>query len=156
MKTATNNPHKWLFAYLSSSAMQGYCFENNDEARKALVFDYSDGNTESLSELYQKYPLKYQQMRHDLSTRKIKKNQPLDIARKRVIASLFSYLRFIGYSPDMDYVKKVAQTAGKAKSFNSIPLSKLKQLYRIFGEMHKKKSTDWSDEVLNKIAESVI
>lgn len=90
------------------------------------------------------------------STSPKKYKDELDQDRKRLIAALFSYLRFIGYSPNIDYVKEVARKAAKVKTFNSISPNKLKQLYRIFGEMKKKKSKEWTDEVLDKIAEQVV
>ncbi len=131
MKTATKtaNPHKWLFAHLQ--ATQGY--DNIDEARKALVFDYSDGKTESLSELYEKYPRKYQQMRRDLTPNSIKKvTDPLDTARKRLIAAIYGNLEQRGYTADMAYVKGIACKGAKAVRFNDIPLNVLKNLYNRF------------------------
>mgnify|MGYP001159194264 CR=1 FL=1 len=150
MKTATNNPHKWLFAHLHS--IQGY--DNVDEARKALVFDYSDGKTESLAELYKKYPRKYQQMRRDLSTNKKRESQPLDLARKRLIAAIFSYLERQGYKPDTNYVKRVACKAAKTERFNDIDESTLKALYRKFGEKNAATHKDWANALLESIADS--
>lgn len=79
----------------------------------------------------------------------------LDQARKRVIKIIFVYTNFLGYSYTMDEVKNFARKSAKAKYFNSIPLKKLKQMYRIFGDLHKKKSTEWSDALLDSIAEQV-
>lgn len=78
-----------------------------------------------------------------------------DVARKRVIKILFLYLPLTGYLPNMDYVKETARKAAKADSFNAISLPKLKQLYKIFGEKYKKKEKEWSEDILNKIAEDV-
>lgn len=128
MKTTTNNPHAWLFAHLQ--AAHGY--DNINEARKALVFDYSDGKTESLSELYNKYPRKYQQMRRDLAAGYKKATDPRDTARKRLIAAIFGNLEQRGYKADMVYVKGIACKAAKVERFNDIPLNMLKNLYNRF------------------------
>lgn len=128
MTTKTANPHKWLFAHLQTA--HGY--DNTDEARKALVFDYSDGKTESLSELYKKYPRKYQQMRRDLAAGHKKTPDPLDTARKRLIAAIFGNLEQRGITADIAYVKGIACRAAKVDRFNDIPLNVLKGLYNRF------------------------
>lgn len=128
MKTKTANPHKWLFAHLQT--VRGY--DNIDEARKALVFDYSDGKTESLSVLYEKYPRQYKRMRNDLGSGHKKVTDPQDTARKRLIAAIFGNLEQRGIAADMAYVKGVACRAAKVDRFNDIPLNDLKNLYNRF------------------------
>lgn len=144
MITKTHNPHKWLFAHLQ--AAKGY--ENTEEARKALVFDYSDGKTESLSELYEKYPRKYQKMRQDLGTQRKKVLDPLDQARKRLIAAIFGNLEQRGITADIAYVKGIACKGAKADRFNDIPLDNLKVLYNRF---KNKNLNNELDSLINSI-----
>lgn len=128
MTTKTANPHTWFFAYMRN--IQGN--EDRDEIRKALVFDYSNGKTESLVELYTKYPRQYRQMRQDLCTPQKKTIDQLDVARKRLIAAIFGNLEQRGYKGDMNYVKSIACKGAKIEKFNDIPLNMLKNLYNRF------------------------
>lgn len=140
MRAETTNPHGWFFQYIK---MIGD--EDTDEARKALVYDYSDGKTESLKELFEKYPSKYRKMRAKLSAcQKMRAKSSvyqqgqidddrLDKARKKLIAAIFANLEGRGGAkPTMGYVKAVACQGAKVKRFNDITLSSLKNLYNIF------------------------
>lgn len=149
MKAAkTNNPHAWFFASMQN--IQGN--EERDEVRKAIVFDYSDGKTDSLVELYTKYPRVYQQMRRDFSQKKKTDSATLDKARKRLIAAIFKNLERRGYKRDIEYVKRVACKAANVSHFNKIPLETLKALYRRFGEKNAAMHNDWADQILNSIS----
>lgn len=136
MGAETTNPHGWFFQYLK---MIGD--EDTDEARKALVYDYSGGKTESLKELFEKYPAEYRKMRAKLSKMRAKSSayqqgqiddDRLDKARKKLIAAIFSNLEGRGYKPTMDYVKAVACKGTKVTRFNDIALPTLKDLYNRF------------------------
>lgn len=146
MTTITPNPHKWLFAHLKLA--QGY--ESTEEARKALVFDYSDGKTDSLSELFDKYPSKYQKMRRDLGTNRKTVVNPLDHARKRLIAAIFGNLEQRGYKGNMEYVKSIACIGAKEKRFNDIPLDTLKALYNRFKNKNLNNEIDSLINSVNK------
>lgn len=146
-----NNPHGWFFIYVKT--IDEYNENHADIIREGIVWQYSNNRTGSLKEFYELDPKGYYKMKNELLN---VVDTEMDKARKRVIAVLFSYLRFHGYSPNTNYVKEVACRAGKSKKFNDIPLIKLKQIYRVFGEMYKKKNVEWTDELLNKIAEEVI
>lgn len=145
--TATYNPHGWFFRHVSM--MEDYNKGFEKVIREGIVFEYSGGKTDSLKKMYANHRYLYDRMRRELTGGY---KSELDMARKRVIAVLFSYLHFLGYRANMNYVKEVARKACKADSFNGIPLKKLKQLYRIFGAKYKKKSDEWSDRILTKIA----
>lgn len=148
MKTTTNNPHKWFFACIADITDN----EERDEVRKALVFDYSDGKTESLTELYTKYPRKYAKMRNDMTSKTQADKMILDKARKRLIAAVFTNLERRGLTPTTDYVKRVACKAAGVSRFNDIELNKLKALYRQFGEKNVAMHMAWADEILNSIS----
>jgi hypothetical protein len=128
----TTNPHAWFFAYLKT--VEGWGTGYDDVIKEAIIYNYSGKKTESLKELYQKYPERYRQMRSELSAKKETDNKQYNLERKRLIAVIFSHLEKNGYKPNMEYVKKVACKAAKADNFNNIPLSTLKSLYRRFGE----------------------
>lgn len=150
MKTATYNPHRWFFGYVTN--MAGYDKKYEKAIREGIVWEYSEGKTDSLKEMYSEHRFLYDRMRRILTGAF---NNELDIARKRVIAVLFSYLRITGYNPNMDYVKETARRAARTERFNAISLPKLRQLYKAFGEKYERKEKEWTDDTLNKIAADV-
>lgn len=151
MKTKTVNPHAWLFAHLR--AAHGY--DNIDEARKALVFDYSDGKTDSLSELFEKYPTRYRKMRADLSAKSKGFDPQYNQARKRVLKVFYVNLERNGYkNANNEYVKAMICRATKYDRFNDIPLDTLKIIYRKFGEKNAATHKDWVDAMLESIADN--
>jgi hypothetical protein len=147
---ATYNPHKWFFGHVNS--LEGYNKEFAKVIREGIVFEYSEGKTESLKVMYDNHRFMYDRMRRKL-TGGFK--DELDMARKRVIAVLFSWLSYKGYKADIAYVKKVACNAAGSQRFNAIPLLKLRQLYRIFGDMKSKEAEAWVTGVLNKVMEDM-
>lgn len=64
--------------------------------------------------------------------------QELDKLRKRVMASIGAYLREMGYAENPESIKSLACRASKCKSFNDIPMEKLRAVYNAFN--HYKKS----------------
>lgn len=152
MKTTKSNPHAWLFAYMSK--IEGYK-QYGDVIKASLVADYSDGETESLKELYEKYPKKYARMRAELSSTEIRKFDKMDIARKRVIAVLFDYLKLNGYYKNIEYVKQTACNAAQVREFNKIPAQKLDELYRKFGKKKESVQDQWAIDVLDKISKDL-
>lgn len=132
MKTKTANPHAWFFAYLKT--VDGWGQGHDDVIKESVIAEYSGGKTESLKELYEKYPSAYRKMRAELSprTQKQQADDRLDKARKKLIAAIFSNLEERGYKPTMDYVKAVACKGAKVTRFNDIALPTLKDLYNRF------------------------
>lgn len=128
----TTNPHAWFFAYLKT--VDGWGQGYDEVIKEGIIFDYSGGKTESLKELFEKYPTKYRKMRAELSprTQKQQADDRLDKARKKLIAAIFSNLEGRGYKPTMDYVKAVACKGAKVTRFNDIALPTLKDLYNRF------------------------
>lgn len=147
MATKTINPHAWFFAYVNN--MEGYNKEFAKVIRSGIILEYTDGLTDSLSDLYKNYPAKYIQMKRALVSESL---NDLDASRKRLIAVLFSFLSWKGIQPSMKYVKAIAANAAQVDHFNNIPLKNLKTLYRIFGEKKNKYADDWVDGILSKIA----
>lgn len=136
MKATKHNPHGWFFEYIKQVGD-----EDINETRKALVKDYSNGETESLSEMYAVYPKYYNYMKADLLSainnngEKQKWFDALDLHRKRLIAAIFKMLEDQGINgKSFEYVKSIACKAANVDRFNDIPLPTLKSLYRKFGE----------------------
>jgi hypothetical protein len=157
MKTKTTNPHAWFFAYVNN--LEGYNKEFAKVIRSGIILEYTDGLTDSLSDLYKNHPSNYIQMKRALVAESLPRIRvgdfqfnDLDASRKRLIAVLFSFLSWKGTKPSMKYVKAIAANAAQVDHFNNIPLKKLKSLYRIFGEKKNKEANEWVDQVLNNAA----
>lgn len=146
MKTKTTNPHAWFFAYVNN--LEGYNKEFAKVIRSGIILEYTDGLTDSLSELYSEHTTTYIRMKKELVAQSLNK---LDNMRKRLIAVLFSFLKDSKERPTMQYVKTVACKAAKADSFNSIPLNTLKHLYRVFGEKDMKNIPPDERELIRSI-----
>ena len=67
-----------------------------------------------------------------LATESDPKLKKLDVWRKRVIKTIFSYCAETGREADMDYVKGIACRACGFKSFNRIPIARLISVYNAF------------------------
>lgn len=60
-------------------------------------------------------------------------NDNHDKWRKRVMASIFGYMKMTGREVDSNYVKRIAcRSAGNYESFNRIPKGKLQTVYYAF------------------------
>lgn len=142
MKTKMTNPHAWFFAYLKT--VDGWGQGYDEVIKEGIIAHYSGGKTESLKELFDKYPTKYRQMRAELSprTQKQQADDRLDKARKKLIAAIFENVEQNGYQISMDYVKAVACQGAKEKRFNDIPLPTLKNLYNRFRNKNLNKQLD--------------
>lgn len=142
MKTKTANPHAWFFAYLKT--VDGWGQGYDEVIKEGIIFDYSGGKTESLKELFEKYPAQYKKMRAALSAnpQKLQNDVRLDKARKKLIAAIFENVEQKGYQANMQYVKAVACQGAKEKRFNDIPLNTLKNLYNRFLNKNLNKQLD--------------
>jgi len=65
------------------------------------------------------------------------KLQELDNARKRLLASIFSWRKAMGCSANINEVKAIACRAADADDFNKISVERLKSLYYAFGKKVK-------------------
>jgi hypothetical protein len=152
MKTAKSNPHAWFFRIVTG--MEGYNKDFEKVIREGIVMEYSGGLTGSLSELYSSHRDIYDGMKSELTAQSL---DELNIARKRVIAVLFAFLKNNEKEPVIQqlnpkittqYVKAVARRTAKAKSFNAIPLNRLKSMYRAFGTKNTKDRTETERELI--------
>ena len=112
---------------------KGYQEQYKDVIKEGLVYNYSDGKTSSLSEMYSKYPGEYSLMIENMKGSGKQKaqryDQSLDKERKRVIAAICAYVdkcKYVFPSPaaKVEYAKAIAARAANCAYFNGIPLSR--------------------------------
>lgn len=143
-KMKTTNPHSWFFAYLKTTDGWGRGFD--EVIKEAVIYDYSGGKTESLKELFEKYPAQYRRMRAELTPKLNEKqaaqDERLDKARKRLMAAIFENIRHTAPGAGADYVKRVACRGAGETRFNDIPLPTLKNLYNRFKNKNLKRQVD--------------
>lgn len=133
--------HRKFWAMLK--CQPGYIPEYKDELKKALVYQFSDGKTVSLSEFADKYPRRYSAMIEHM--RKESNNSPyeLDSERKRLIACVGGYFEFAGYyAPGGRYelldreqrTLKIRATCARAtgKAFNAMSKKDIAKTYSEF------------------------
>jgi hypothetical protein len=116
--------------------------------RRDFVMDYTDGLTDSLTELYNNHPLVYFKMINDMEELVKKQTNELDKLRKRVFASVGGWLKLIGRDSNAELIKTIACRATGYDSFNSIPKHRLQNVYNTF--LHKQKDFKALDEGLKK------
>lgn len=97
-----------------------------------FVMDYTDGNTSSLSELYNNDPLLYYKMINDMAEMVKKKETDTDKWRKRVMASVGGYLKLMGNESNANIIKSIACRSTGYDTFNAIPASRLMNVYNTF------------------------
>ncbi len=123
--------HRKFFALTKQLGIEDY---------KSFLFDYTGGQTDSLSELRQVYPQTYNALLQQLQNMSMGgEKQGMDILRKRLIASIFGWASTLGYNYDMAGVKSIACRAAGKDSFNDIPKHRLRSLYNAFTIMKKDK-----------------
>ncbi len=112
------------------------------EDKRDFIIDYTDGITDSLTELWTKYPGFYSEMiRHmEGMVKQIHSNTyngEMDKLRKRVIAAIGGYFKQIGQVNNIDYIKATACQATGYKTFNKIPKERLRNVYNAFTKLQK-------------------
>ncbi|MBS2100680.1 hypothetical protein [Carboxylicivirga linearis] len=100
--------------------------------RRDFLMDYTNGLTDSLSELYSKDPLMYFKMINDMAETVKKRTTDVDKWRKRVMASVGGYLKLMGRESNANLIKKIACRATGYDNFNAIPPSRLMNVYNTF------------------------
>ncbi len=110
------------------------------EDKRDFIIDYTDGVTDSLTELWNNYPGFYTEMIRHMETmvRQIDNhNGEMDKYRKRVIAAIGGYFKQVGLIHNIDYIKATACQSAGYKSFNQIPKERLRNVYNAFTKMQK-------------------
>lgn len=139
--TKKQNPHAWFFKYVTG--LDGYNKDFEKEIREGIIFDFTNGLTGSLTELYTQHPELYRKMKAELLQPKTQpKTDEMDKARKRLIAAIDAYLRELKQQePNIALIKSIACRASQNKDFNHIPLERLRSLYNAFVQRTKDMKT---------------
>lgn len=153
-KEATKeNPHNWFFGYMNKF---GDSDEERNEIRRIVVYEYSNGKTQSLADLYKRFPKLYFKMKEKITTKCEVNKDPLHMPRRRLMAAIYELLENQQKEKPADqqktiskeYVKKVACVAARVDRFNDIPLTALTHLYRSIGEKNFKQLDKAVDELV--------
>jgi hypothetical protein len=121
----------------------GYDERYKEVIKEGVVDQYSGGQTQSLSEMYAKYPAAYCAMIESLKAklsadrRKMRYEDALDKMKKRVIAAICQYVDKLGYTfptpaDKIRYVIGIACRAANCGNFNAIPESRLSAIYNLY------------------------
>lgn len=145
MKSKKYNPHSWFFAYIRK--LPDYEQSEAETIKRMIVSKYSGGKTNSIADLLNNYPAIYYRMKREFTNEAYNE---LDVARKRLIACLFDYLKQKGIQANMEYVKAVAVRASNQVNFNAITISQLRQLYQAFGKKKATALTTEEKEIINQ------
>lgn len=118
-------------------SFHGACYKANmsPDEKTALLSSFDVESSADLSEAQLKYILRILEKQA---------NPEGDKWRKRVIASIGAWLRLRNVDHDIDKIKAIACKAGGCKSFNQIPLSRLRPIYYEF--LNKQKGTQGAKE----------
>lgn len=129
MRTKTRTNHKQFFALVKNLGIEDY---------KRFLFDYTGGQTDSLSELREVYPQTYNALLQQLQKMsESTEQQEMDKWRKRLLAVIFGWAETIDEPMHMNKVKAIACRASGYGNFNDIPRQRLQSLYNAFMKMKK-------------------
>lgn len=137
---ATKNPYGHFWSLLKQ--VPGYSDENKDSFKSLFVEEYSLGKTNSLPEMYNKYPTEYSEMIQALKKLTPKKefDAERDRLNKQLLRVMCLWVDSKGYKFDNDadklaYVKNIACRKASCKYFNKIPKSLLNDFYHSYSRM---------------------
>ncbi|RKE02338.1 hypothetical protein [Marinifilum flexuosum] len=114
------------------------------EEKTALLSSFDVESSADLSESQLKYIIRILEKQA---------NPEGDRQRKRVIASIGGWLRKCSIEHDINTIKSIACRAAGTKSFNQIPLSKLRAIYYEFRNKQQVNaaSNEAKEEILNTL-----
>jgi hypothetical protein len=141
-KTGIKNASHGLFWALLRQT-PGYDDRYRDVIKEGTVHQYSGGKTESLTEMWMKYPADYRRMIEEMKRqaglpyRRNLQEEALNLARRRVIAAVCAWtekqgMRFDDRQARIRYAISVACRACSCSDFNAIPESQLTAVYSLF------------------------
>ena len=137
MKATKKKSNHALFWTLLKQ-VPGYNEAYKEVIKEGIVSEASGGRTQSLSELYEKYPKEYslmiEKLKGDSDQKQMRYDAEQEKARRRVIAVICAGLDKRGYKfgsaeRKVEYAKRVACNASNCWRFNAIPLSRLQSIY---------------------------
>jgi len=101
----------------------------NEENRRAMLAGWGVNSSRDMT---------IDQLQQVCKAMKAELNDKSDKWRKRVMASIFGYMKMTGRDVNSDYVKHIAcRSAGNYGSFNQIPPGKLQTVYYAFQDKQK-------------------
>lgn len=139
MKTKKRPNHSLFWTLLKQ--LPGYNEAYKEVIKEGIVSEASCGRTQSLSELYVKYPREYslmiEKLKGDSVQRQMRYEDGWDKSAKRVIAAICTYVDKLGYKfinrdEKIRYVKRIACRAANCYTFNAIPESRLIAIYNLY------------------------
>lgn len=120
----------------------GYKEANKNSFKGLFVEQYTNGATDSLSEMYSRYPTEYSEMIQELKSLvpQEKLDEKRDQLNKRLLRVMCLWVDTKGYKFDSDadkiaYVKKIACRKASCEYFNKIPKSLLNDFYHSYCRM---------------------
>lgn len=140
MKATKKKPNHALFWTLLKQ-VPGYNEAYKEVIKEGIVNEASGGRTQSLSELYEKYPKEYslmiEKLKGNSDQRRVRYEESRDKSAKRVIAAICTYVDKLGYKfgsreEKIRYVMKIACRAANCSNFNAIPESRLSAIYNLY------------------------
>lgn len=140
MDTRKKKPTHALFWMLLKQT-PGYNEAYKDVIKEGIVNEASGGRTQSLSELYRKYPREYslmiEKLKGNSDQRQMRYEDGWDKSARRVIAAICTYVDKLGYTfgsreDKIRYAKRIACRAANCYTFNAIPESRLSAIYNLY------------------------
>lgn len=140
MRQTKKKPSHALF-WMLLKQIPGYNEAYKEVIKEGIVSEASGGRTQSLSELYEKYPREYslmiEKLKGDSDQKLVRYEESRDKAAKRVIAAICTYVDKLGYKfgsreGKIRYAMKIACRAANCWNFNAIPESRLSAIYNLY------------------------
>lgn len=115
------NPHAWFFQYMKKHHED----EEQSEARKAIVKDYSNGKTESLEELYKNHKSAYNKLRRDISYIQKQHLDRQNKQRRKLLALIYTFCQHKKYTCTQQQAVQIACKTCGVRNLNDAPEQKL-------------------------------
>lgn len=111
------------------------CMGNSEQRKEAILEAFGVDSSRDLDTHQLMEVIKLLESELDTQSRE------LDIWRKRLIASVGGWLKALNRDGDIRLIKAIACRASERKSFNDIPLDRLRSLYNAFSNKQKDLNT---------------
>lgn len=161
MTTTTSKPKRHGTFFKLLSQQENYNKEYANDLRKSVVEQFSGGCTESLSEMYDKYPREYQRMMTYLRgesgyTPQGYKKRPINSLRLQLLAVIYEKmdiqgLQFDSLTQKKSYCRGIAMRACGTADFNAVSEKRLREVIHRF-----KNDTDALRTVQSKVANDLL
>ena len=150
MAKKEKNPLSEFWALLKKTP--GYNDAYKDVIKTSWVTKFSNGQTSSLSDLYNAYPAAYKRMVNEMRTEIQDVADRQDKQRKRLIAAVFEFHRRKGYDCDMRKAIAVACKACKVSKLNDATEQQVIAAIKRFADDN---NHIWANQLLNDIGYNV-